>query len=207
MRDLFLPVLLLAALLPTGLVAQTGPSFDCAKSTSSAEILICQDAELGRLDRDLSDRYRQALDAAGSLDVGADAEIGTLKATQRGWIKGRDECWKADDLSSCVLDSYQTRDAYLVARWFLQEPSKVVFWACGGSPANEVVTYFFDTARPSLRFERGDSIDFGILTRTASGARYDGENGRWIWIKGDQATYRDPDPAGETFACTIASQN
>ncbi len=83
----------------------------------------------------------------------------------------------------------------------LDAPTATTFWTCGGNPANEVVTMFFDTPLPAVRFERGDSIDTGTLSPTGSGARYDGSFGRYIWIKGDQADYRDPDPDGRTYAC------
>ena len=31
------------------------------------------------------------------------------RAIQRGWIKGRNDCWKAGDLRQCVEESYQLR--------------------------------------------------------------------------------------------------
>lgn len=187
-------------------VAQEGPSFDCAKAGTSAEEMVCADADLARLDRLVADRYAAAMAAARALDAGADEAEAELRAYQRGWIKGRDECWKADDQRACVEASYQRREAELVATWMLEEPTNTAFWACGGNPANEVVTMFFDTDLPSLRFERGDSIDVGVLTRTASGARYDGSFGRFIWIKGNEATYRDPDPDGTEYRCVLREE-
>lgn len=187
-------------------VAQEGPSFDCAKAGTSAEEMVCADADLARLDRLVADRYAAAMAAARALDAGADEAEAELRAYQRGWIKGRDECWKADDQRACVQASYQRREAELVATWMLEEPTNTAFWACGGNPANEVVTMFFDTDLPSLRFERGDSIDVGVLTRTASGARYDGSFGRFIWIKGNEATYRDPDPDGTEYQCVLREE-
>lgn len=187
-------------------VAQEGPSFDCAKAGTSAEEMVCADADLARLDRLVADRYAAAMAAARALDAGADEAEAELRAYQRGWIKGRDECWKADDQRACVEASYQRREAELVATWMLEEPTNTAFWTCGGNPANEVVTMFFDTDLPSLRFERGDSIDVGVLTRTASGARYDGSFGRFIWMKGNEATYRDPDPDGTEYQCVLREE-
>lgn len=186
--------------------AQDGPSFDCAKARSGAEQAICASEELSRLDRLVSARYSAALDVIRGLDTGAEPAEDQLRTEQRGWIKGRDECWKADDESACIRDAYLRREAALVARWMLQEPVNVATWACGGSPANQVVTYFYDTTLPSLRFERGDSIDTGSLVPTASGAKYDGSFGRSIWIKGDTALYRDPDPDGTEFDCVLAEE-
>ena len=87
----------------------------------------------------------------------------------------------------------------------LEDPTGTAFWTCDNNPANEVVTMFFATERPSVRFERGDSVDTGALRRTASGARYEGSFGRSIWIKGDEAHYREPDPDGTEWTCTRAN--
>ena len=184
--------------------AQDRPSFDCAKAQSSAEELVCSDAELARLDRQVSARFADAIAVVKNLDAGAAEAEDRLRATQRGWISGRDECWKASDERACVEAAYLQRDGALVAEWMLEEPSNTAFWTCGDNPANEVVTMFFDTELPSVRFERGDSIDIGSLSPTASGSRYDGSFGRYIWIKGDEATYREPDPDGTEWSCVLS---
>jgi uncharacterized protein YecT (DUF1311 family)/membrane-bound inhibitor of C-type lysozyme len=193
----------LVAALATG---QSGPSFDCSRAESAAETLVCEDADLARLDRLVADRYAAALDAVRGLDAGASEAEAKLRAIQRGWIGGRDECWKAKDLRECVEHSYLRREGELVARWLLEEPTAITFWACGGSPANRVVTYFFDSELPSVRFERGDTIDTGSLVQTASGSRYEGSFGRSIWIKGKEATYREPDPDGTSFECVMTQE-
>ena len=182
-------------------LAQDGPSFDCAKAGSSVEELICADADLARLDRLVADRYAAALTAVRALDAGAEEGEDTLRAYQRGWIGGRDDCWKSDDLRACVEETYLRREGHFVAEWLLQEPTATAFWACDGNPANEVATLFFDTERPSVRFERGDTIDTGSLVRTASGSKYEGSFGRSIWIKGDEAIYREADPDGSEMTC------
>jgi uncharacterized protein len=190
-------------LLTTPAFGQEGPAFDCAKAESSAEKLVCKDSELASLDKLVADRYAAALDVIKKLDTGAASAENTLRANQRGWIKGRDECWKAADLRECVEAAYLRRECQLVARWMLEKPSGVSTWACGGNRANEVVTFFFNTKLPSVRFERGDTIDTGSLVRTASGSKYEGSFGRSIWIKGHKATYREPDPDGTTYKCTL----
>ena len=194
---------LLSLLFLAPLIAAEEPSFHCAKAESSAEKLICEDDNLARLDRLVATRYDAALDAAGNLDSGAAEAEAELLATQRGWIEGRNECWKSDDLRACVETAYLRRNAELVALWMLEEPVRIVAWACDGNPANEVVTYFYDTELPAIRFERGDTVDAGALVRTASGAKYEGSFGRSIWIKGDEAMYRDADPYGAELDCVV----
>jgi len=196
----------LGLLLTTPALGEESPAFDCAKAKSSAEKLICEDADLAKLDRLVADRYAAALEAIKGLDAGSAKAENTLRATQRGWIKGRDECWKAADLRECVEAAYLRREGQLVARWMLEKPKGTSFWECGGNPANEVVTVFFDTTLPSVRFERGDTIDTGSLVRAASGSRYEGSFGRSIWIKGKRATYREADPDGTTHECSLAQK-
>lgn len=195
-----IPVLIFAALAGPGLAA---PSFDCAKASGTVEELICADTDLAALDRVLAGRYSAALDVTRGLDAGAEAAENGLRAEQRGWIKGRDECWKADDPRACVEAAYLMREGDLVARWMLQEPVATTAWVCG-APANELVTMFFDTPLPSVRFELGDAVDTGTLVPAGSGSRYAGSFGRYFWIKGDEATWREADPDGTTYTCNAA---
>ncbi len=125
----------------------------------------------------------------------------TLRATQRGWIGGRNECWKAGDARDCIRLSYLRREAELVSRWMLERPTGTTTWVCAGNPANEIVTSYFDTELPALRRERGDRVDTMVQVRTASGARYDGAFGSYIWMKGNEARYREPDPDGREMTC------
>lgn len=184
LRSAFVLLLLTA---PAAL-AQDGPSFDCAKAQSEAEKLICTDPALAALDRRMTDRFAAAVDVAKGLDVGAKEAEDELRAYQRGWVKGRDECWKADDQRACVEGEYLRREAELVARFMLEQPTATVFWACENNPANQVVTAFFDTELPAVRIERGDTTYAGWLTPAASGSRYEAPFGLWFWTKGDEAT-------------------
>ena len=190
---------LFGGLLSTANAKGTQPSFDCSKAQSSAEELICADDKLASLDRRLAQRFGAALETVQSLDVGSEDAEKTLRATQRGWIKGRDECWKADNLRDCVMSAYLTRENELVTRWMLQSPASTVSYFCDGNRANEITAMFFDTELPSVRLEYGDSIDSGSLVRTASGSRYEATFGRSIWIKGSEAIVVWPE--GNEMSC------
>lgn len=87
---------------PTGPVT---PSFDCAKAESEAETMVCADYGLAALDNRLAEVYASELTKPGASK--------DMAATQRGWVKGRDECWKADDKKLCVEEEYRTRIAEL----------------------------------------------------------------------------------------------
>jgi uncharacterized protein len=93
-----------AVMVLTTVTAQAAdPSFDCAKASSETEKLICKDAELAELDQELASLYQVLLKNLPA------SEQKRLKAEQRGWVKGRDDCWKAADLRACVASEYRAR--------------------------------------------------------------------------------------------------
>ena len=83
--------------------AKANPSFDCAKASHEVEELICKDAELADLDRSLADLYAVVLKNTPA------SEQKMLKAEQRGWVKGRNDCWKSSDQRGCVKSEYEVR--------------------------------------------------------------------------------------------------
>jgi uncharacterized protein len=191
---------LAAALTAASAAAQGGPSFDCARADGSAQALVCADAALAALDRRLADRYAAALAVAKGLDAGAAEAEATLRAEQRGWIKGRDDCWKADDLRACVEDAYLRRIGLLTAMWMLDPPGETVFYQCGDSPADELAVIPFPGDPAAVRLERGDRVEPAVQTRAASGARYNGDFGVMFWSKGDEATLDWP-PEAQGLTC------
>ncbi len=159
-----------------------GPSFSCDEvRPGSIEEIICKDQELSDLDRSLSQVYAAASKKA------ADEQPPLLKAEQRGWIKGRDECWKSDDKAGCVRDAYRRRIVELQARYRLVPGSKPVTYACDGDKTNEIAVTFFDTDPQTLIAERGDSVSLMYRVPSASGAKYQGRN-ETLWEKGGKAT-------------------
>lgn len=173
-----------------------GPAFDCAKASGEVEKLICADQGLAALDRKLDGVYKAAL-AKASDDVPK-----FLRTEQRGWIKGRDECWKAKgagnpvylteswvatDVRGCVEGQYRMRIAELQVQLRLMPAKGPVFFACNNQPANEFVATFFETDPPAASVERGDRTVIAYQVRTASGAKYEGQN-LALWTKGNEAT-------------------
>jgi uncharacterized protein len=175
--------LLAAALLPlAGAAHGAGPSFDCGKAEAgSIEALVCADPALAAADLKLAGVYEAALAKAGN------EQPPTLKAEQRGWIKGRDECWKADDQPACVADSYRLRTAELQARYRLLAPAGTATYACDDAPGSEVTASFFATDPPTAIAERGDEVSFMVEQPAASGARYQGRN-ETLWEHQGEAT-------------------
>ncbi|MET0065628.1 MAG: MliC family protein [Candidatus Thiodiazotropha sp.] len=148
-----------------------GPSFSCDPvEAGSIEAMICADPELSALDRELSAVYAAAVAKA------VNQHPPMLKAEQRGWIKGRDDCWKSTDPRGCVKDEYQRRIVTLQARYRLVSYTPSVQFVCNGNPADEVIVTFFKTDPPTLIAERGDRVSLMFQQPSASGSKYQGGN-------------------------------
>ena len=74
-----------------------GASFDCGKALTRVEKLICGDAELSRLDEELSTVYKTAIKDEKQAD--------SIKQAQKLWMEERNNC--ADE--ACVKQTYDTR--------------------------------------------------------------------------------------------------
>lgn len=170
-----------SGLLATGFALAQTPAFDCRKASGETERQICSDSELGALDRTLSVVYAAALRKARN------EHPPMLKAEQRGWIKGRNECWKAADQQQCVAQAYRLRIAELQARYRLVPVSASATFICEGDSRNQVITNFFQTDPPSLIAEYGDSVSLMFQQPAASGARYQGRN-ESLWEHQGEAT-------------------
>ena len=86
------------------------PSFDCAKAKTRVEKLICSDAELAMLDREMSGEY-YSLVSDKTLD-GELKEI--LKNNQKKWLDSREKtpCFENEDISEqqkCIKNVYRIR--------------------------------------------------------------------------------------------------
>jgi uncharacterized protein len=149
----------------------TKPAFDCTQAESgSIEQMVCEDDELAQLDRRLAAVYAAAIDsppAAGFPD---------LQAEQRGWIKGRDDCWKAVDPRLCVATEYQLRIADLQARYRLVEGIGPIHYRCDDKGDRPVIVHYFHTDPPTARAVQGDESAILYRQPSASGAKYEGRN-------------------------------
>lgn len=146
---------------PTGPVT---PSFDCAKAESEAETMVCADYGLAGLDRRLAEVY-----AAELAKPGASKE---LAATQRGWVKGRDECWKADDKKLCVEEEYRTRIAELQINSPGAMAATAVEFTCDDNSRPFTMAYYNDyDDRPAV-ITLGNDQAIVFPQPAASGTQY-----------------------------------
>lgn len=197
---LFVPTVALAMLGTTGAALAVSPSFDCGNAKGQVEQLICKDDTLARLDRETTRLYGMALDAR-SLPA---PQKKTLLAEQRGWIKGRNDCWKASDAGVCVTASYlerihELRHAYAGAR--TQDDKGI-----SRGPFNircpdikAVIAGTFVQTEPGFAYLRWLDQQL-VLTQTpaASGARYAATTGNGeavFWDKGPDAQLTLPGKA------------
>lgn len=194
MNKTLLATLLFAPLLATAAT----PSFDCAKAKGAAETLICKDAALAALDNELAALYPKAI-AAFSPE-----QQKTERAIQRGWIKGRNDCWKAGDLRQCVEDSYQLRITELQIKGGKLMVPAPVNYQCDNKVT--LSTYFYNEAkRPAavINLDEGEGTDplqvLAYEAPSASGTRYEGQN-LTLFTKGGEATL---ERVGQpTLSCT-----
>lgn len=177
------------------------PSFDCAKAQNSAEKLVCSDGQLAQLDREAAWLYRLAVK---SPQVSGERKK-QLKAYQRGWIKGRDECWKEPEQKTCVRDSYairiyELRQGYGDAR---SQDAKgiskgLLALECGGFDAG--IGAAFIASEPSVAVLGWKDRKVALESvASGSGAKYAGtsfDGAFTLWTKGDEATFEMPGRAG-----------
>ncbi len=164
------------------------PSFDCAKAQSESEKLVCGDARLAALDRQLAALYKRVQTSPDELDIAAE---------QRGWVKGRDACWQAVDRHRCLVESYQTRIVELnIGSGGVPAPTPVKYQCDDASKPVSVVFYNeLDPQAAVVSWGRDQAIVFPA--QAASGSRYTRE-GVEFWEHQGEATL---DFYGTTMSC------
>lgn len=145
------------------------PSFDCAKAESEAEKLVCSNYALAGLDNRLAELY-----AAELAKPGASKE---LAATQRGWVKGRDECWKAEDKQLCVEEEYRTRIAYLQINSPGAMAATPVEFECDDNSKPFTMAYYNDYDNKPAVATLGNDQAIVFPVPAASGSKYSRSGG------------------------------
>jgi uncharacterized protein/heat shock protein HslJ len=143
-----------------------GPTFDCAKASGQVEQLICKDPELAALDRKMAEVYAAAMKRFPA-NIAAQE-----RATQRGWIKGRNDCWKATDVRRCVIEEYRTRIVELQIRSGQLMAPKAIGYECPEKGKPFFATFYKETDPPSAVLTYGNDQVIAFLAPSASGAKY-----------------------------------
>ena len=168
------------------------PSFDCNKASGEFEQLVCKEPELAALDRQLADSFAQALAKS--------ADKARLQAEQRGWIKGRDGCWKAGDKTACVRDAYVVRIVDLRLQHGLAATATTVEYRCDDAAGKPFTAAFHNDVPSAVVLTWGDDRAIVPAAVSASGARYAAE-GIEFWEHQGEASVNFH---GNMFKCTPA---
>ena len=123
-----------------------------AKDLGTVDQLICSDQELLKQDQHLAEVYQQALAKA------ANERPPVLKAEQRGWVKGKAECWKEEDKKGCASRLYSQRIAELQARYELLASTRTAVLGCENNPAHEISLRYYPTTPATLIADYGDRV-------------------------------------------------
>lgn len=194
---------------PAGAAQAAGPSFDCKNAHEDIEQMVCKDDTLAQLDRETTRLYGLALDSR-SLPT---AQKKMLLAGQRGWLRGRNDCAKADDARLCTANSYleriyELRHTYAGARTqdnkgISRGPFNI---RC---PGEAVIAGTFVQTDPGYAYLRW--LDQRLVLRqtpAASGARYAAtvnESEALFWDKGPDAQVTLPGKAEASCRVEVTS--
>jgi uncharacterized protein len=194
--------------IPLGLLAAAQalaatPSFSCAKPAGAAEEAICKDETLAALDRETARLYGLARATAGL----SSQRRNELVAMQRGWIKGRNDCWKADDKASCIRDAYviriaELRSGYAAARGKGGVSIGPVAVKC--PDAGAMTATFVNVDPPMAALAGGGQSLVLTIARSGSGAGYTATTAAGeatFWQKGPEALVQLP--GGKEQSCRV----
>ncbi len=171
--------------------ALTNPNFDCdSPNLHEAEALICGDNNLIYLDYEMNRTFELALTKAQNLNIDSDDAVHHLKATQRGWIKGRNDCWKASYKKACIEREYHHRISYLQVYWQLINENTTLSYSCNGQKIHTFTAHFYNnTPLVAVQIEYDGQKEAFIREISASGAKYTAPQGKLFWEKLDDAIF------------------
>jgi uncharacterized protein len=92
-----------AVTIPVPALAQSGPSFNCARARTFVEKAICRSPTLSAKDRRMSRMYFH--DLATTQQYGEADDVWQLKEDQRLWLARRDRCQTV----GCLQAAYDQR--------------------------------------------------------------------------------------------------
>ncbi|WP_406645884.1 MliC family protein [Aliisedimentitalea scapharcae] len=182
-----------------------GPSFDCSKADSTAEDAVCASETLSALDRELTRVYSLAVKGPNMTDD----RVHDLRAFQRGWVKGRNDCWKSSlGVEHCVLQEYvlrigEIRTEFADARSEDGASTGPFPYVCEGMDVPVSVVFISaPEAIAGLTWLGGGAVLTG--TPAGSGSKYTHAN-TTFWVQGDDATLTQAD--GQEVTCSRDAMN
>lgn len=162
------------------------PGFDCTGAQSPVEALICRDPDLMMLDRQLQAAFAQALEVASGMDERPADAVSELRALQRGWITGRNDCWKNRDMRACVKERYHRRISELHVDWTLVPPAFQTAYRCA-EEVGALLSYYDLLPRPAVAVETNGHRRVFVTDGDRQDGRFNGLFGRWVELNGNYA--------------------
>ena len=87
--------------------AAAGPSFSCNGALNSTERVICANAGLSALDREMANGFQLAVDNITSEAVGGtEADVRKFRKEQKAFLRRRDGCGSN---GACIAAAYRAR--------------------------------------------------------------------------------------------------
>lgn len=194
---------LLAASAATSLCARAATpaplfktSFDCASASAPVEKLICRDAQLARMDRELDRLYRLALTDEHSVPP-----PGKASTDQQIWTLTRNQCFIEADPKACTVSRYaerahQLRQGSAIVR--TKDPDRLtegpLAIRCAGLNALIAATWF--NADPGVVYLRWANSSITLSQELAgTGRRYSGKDNTGYFSfsqTGDDVLFQKP---------------
>jgi uncharacterized protein len=189
-----------AAMSPCANAAKPAPifktSFDCATASAAVEKLICRDAQLAQMDRELTRLYLLALTDERSVPSPDKVTI-----DQQFWIAARNQCASEREPRACTIRSYaerayQLRQGSAIVR--TKDPDRLtegpLAFRCTGFNTPIAATFF--TTQPGVVYLKWANTSV-TLTQVPSdaGTRYAGKDnlGNYsFWQDGNVVLFQKP---------------
>lgn len=161
-------------LAPAPAPAAAPPSFDCAHAADAIEILVCGDAGLAELDRQLAASIQAILRKPGANRV-------ALVGAHRAWLQRRTACSNAADARACAVDAYKSRIVRLMLdSGEVMAPKPTPFTCDDGGGRPFTATFYNDIQPKAAVLAWGDDQAIVFPLPAASGSRY-GTQGVEFW--------------------------
>ncbi|MGJ7515009.1 MliC family protein [Pseudomonas baetica] len=171
-------------------------SFDCTSATATIEKLICRDAQLAQMDRELLRLYRLALTDEHSVPL-----PDKVMTDQKFWLDARNQCASDKEPRACTIRSYaerayQLRKGSAIVR--TRDPDRLtegpLNFRCSGLNAPLAATFF--TTQPGVVYLKWANASV-TLTQVSSdtGGQYTGKDyqGNYsFWQSGSDVLFQKP---------------
>ncbi len=157
------------------------PSFDCTQATTVVPRMICSDAMLAGLDRDMAARY------AGWTEAHPADRDATRQ--QAAWLTRRDACGSAANRQACVVEAYQQRITELKILGGTLSVFATATYQCDGHPATTVTASYYQSEPPAVLIDYQGRKVVAFSALSASGARYASDEVE-LWEHKDVAAFK-----------------